>query len=35
MHYKDLENKKVTVGEFKGREEAITIYKSGIVCQEN
>jgi inorganic pyrophosphatase len=35
MHYKDLENKKVTVGEFKGREEAITIYNSGIVCQEN
>jgi inorganic pyrophosphatase len=28
MHYKDLENKKVTVGDFKGREEAITIYKS-------
>jgi inorganic pyrophosphatase len=27
-HYKDLENKKVTIGEFKSKEEAIVIYKS-------
>jgi len=35
MHYKDLENKRVIVGEFKGREEAIKVYKSGLVCKEN
>lgn len=34
MHYKDLEHKRVTVGEFNGREKAIEIYKSGIVCQD-
>jgi inorganic pyrophosphatase len=27
MHYKDLENKKVIIGEFKGKEDAIKIYK--------
>jgi inorganic pyrophosphatase len=35
MHYKDLENKRVIVGEFKGREEATEVYKSGLVCKEN
>jgi inorganic pyrophosphatase len=29
-HYKDLENKKVCVGDFKGREEAIKIYEESI-----
>jgi len=29
-HYKDLENKKVTVGQFKSKEEAIQIYYSGL-----
>ena len=30
MHYKDLENKRVIVGEFKGREEAIEVYNMSI-----
>jgi inorganic pyrophosphatase len=30
-HYKDLENKKVTVGDFKNREEAIEIYKRSLI----
>jgi inorganic pyrophosphatase len=29
-HYKDLENKKVTIGEFKGKEEAIKIFEESI-----
>jgi inorganic pyrophosphatase len=29
-HYKDLENKKVTIGEFKGRQEAIQIFEESI-----
>jgi len=35
QHYKDLENKKVIVGEFKEKEEAITIYKKGIERYNN
>lgn len=34
-HYKDLENKRVSVGEFKSREDAIEVYRSGIICKEN
>ena len=30
MHYKDLENKRVIVGEFKGRKEAIEVYNMSI-----
>jgi inorganic pyrophosphatase len=30
-HYKDLENKKVQVGQFKGKEEAIKIYKNSLI----
>ena len=30
-HYKDLENKKVTVGDFKNKEEAIEIYKRSLI----
>ena len=30
MHYKDLENKRVIVGEIKGREEAIGVYNMSI-----
>jgi inorganic pyrophosphatase len=30
-HYKDLENKKVIVGDFKGRDEAVQIYKTSII----
>lgn len=29
-HYKDLENKKVNIGAFKGREEAIQIYEDSV-----
>jgi inorganic pyrophosphatase len=29
-HYKDLENKKVTVGEFKGKEEAYKVYLDSV-----
>ena len=30
QHYKDLENKKVTIGSFKGRKEAIEIYVDSV-----
>jgi inorganic pyrophosphatase len=30
-HYKDLENKKVKIGEFKGKEEAIRIFKESSI----
>ncbi len=33
-HYKDLENKKVEIGEFKGKDEAIVVYQESITrCQ--
>jgi inorganic pyrophosphatase len=35
MHYKDLENKRVKVGEFKSREVAIEIYRNGLVIKES
>ena len=33
-HYKDLEKKKVIVGQFLGKEEALQIYKDSIVLKE-
>jgi inorganic pyrophosphatase len=30
-HYKDLENKKVTIGDFKGKNEAIEVYNKSII----
>uniref|UniRef100_A0A6C0HGT9 inorganic diphosphatase n=1 Tax=viral metagenome TaxID=1070528 RepID=A0A6C0HGT9_9ZZZZ len=35
MHYKDLEKKRVVVGEFKGREEAIEIYNASLTTKIN
>jgi inorganic pyrophosphatase len=34
-HYKDLENKKTNVGDFKNKEEAIKIYKNSLSCYKN